>query len=418
MDMFSLLSEPLLIAIASFLPFKEAARTCILSKQWKKIWQSTRNIEFNELFFVKPGGESEETKEAQRRVFLNYITHFVENYKGNVVDKFSLKVSNPQSCADTVERCVDFATRRGVKELRLDFSDPTWEENDFNNRDALFQLPYHVYGHAPLEALELNACGFAMQPDLVNFVALKDISLGWIEVRIPTVKTLLSTCRNLENLSLKKCWNLAHFDMGGEELGLRRLLIDNCHFVDADYVDFTAPNLTFLKYSGIMGSFQINVSPYVMQEAELDFTLMPHFDECGDALCQLLRDLSCVYVLTVCSFLLQAIPSGEEPARIQCDMNHYIAPYPLDFKKFWKEHCVMFECLRRTLKVVEVKGFRGSRNEVEACCYLIQAGCVLEQIIINVVKKEADEKLEKRYANARWLLKVPKASRNLQISIV
>ncbi|XP_027364647.1 putative F-box/LRR-repeat protein At1g56400 [Abrus precatorius] len=458
-NMFSFLPESLLIVIVSFLPFKEAARTCTLSKRWLKIWQSTRNIEFNELFFVKLG-ESDETKEGQRRVFLDFITHFIANYKDKFVDKFSLKVSHPRSCDDSIKRCVAFATHRGVRELRLDFSDPSWEENDFQNRDALFQLPNHVYKHESLETLKMYSCGFAM-PDLLNFKALKNVSLGWIEVNISTLKTLLSTCKKIENLSLKKCWNLVHFDMGEEELGLRRLVIDKCNFVGDDYFVFRAPNLTFLKYSGLMGVFEIDVRPYVMEEADIDFALMPHFEECGDLLCKLLHDLSSVRVLTVCSFLLQAIPSGEEPVRIQCDMNvrhlimktqmhhfelcgfmfllnscallekltleigqrkifrDYKLPYRVSLRRFWEQDLIVFECLRRTLKVVEVKGFRGMLNEIQACSYLIQAGSVLEQVTINVLKDESDgsERVEKRYANAKYLLTVPKASENLQILI-
>ncbi|KAL2324938.1 hypothetical protein Fmac_023996 [Flemingia macrophylla] len=174
--------------------------------------------------------------------------------------------------------------------------------------------------------------------------SVKDVSLGWIGVNTSTLKTLLSICRNLESLSLKKCWNLDHFDFGGRELGLRRLVIDNCDFVNVDYVGFSAPNLKFFKYIfWDIGGFSNRLVYMFSQYAVFYF---------------------------------------------------------------------------RTLKVVELKGFRGTTNEVWACIYLIQAGCVLEQIIVDVVKKEADAYSVQRYANERLLLKVPKASKNLQISIV
>ncbi|KAK7343928.1 hypothetical protein VNO77_13059 [Canavalia gladiata] len=459
-DMFSLLPESLLCVIISFLPFKEAARTCILSKRWLRIWERTRNMEFNELFFVKLG-ESNEAKEAQKRVFLSFITHFIAHYKDKFVDKFSLKVSDPQSCGDTIELCAAFATQHGVKELRLDFSNPTWDENEnLEMYDTLFQLPKHVYRHESLEALKLYSCGFAML-DLCNFKALKDVSLGWIEVDAYALKTLLYTCKKIENLSLKKC-NLKHFDMGDQELGLRKLVIDKCLFLGDDFIIFKAPNLVFLKYYGVVGFYEIDVRPYVMQEADIDFAqLMPIYEECGDDICHLLQYLSSVRVLTLCSFTLQAIPSGEEPVRIQCDMNvrhlilktqmhhfelcgfmfllnscawlekltieigqgkifrDYRRPYPISFTRFWKQCFVTPECLRNTLKVVEVKGFRGTMNEVQVCNYLIQGGSVLEEFNINVVKNEDDSSqiLERRYANANVLLTVPKASNNLQISI-
>jgi len=63
-----------------------------------------------------------------------------------------------------------------------------------------------------LKSLKLYSCDFDM-PDFLNFDALKDISLGWIEVHIDTLKTLLSTCKTIEILSLKRCWNLVDFDL-------------------------------------------------------------------------------------------------------------------------------------------------------------------------------------------------------------
>ncbi|XP_061368826.1 putative F-box protein At3g29830 [Gastrolobium bilobum] len=462
-DMFSLLPESLLLIIVSFLPFKEAARTCILSKRWLELWKSTKNVEFNELFFVNLD-ESDSVKESQRRVFLNFVTRWIQDYKDHVVDKFSLKVSLPENCRGTIERCVAFATQRGVKELGLDFSDPKWEENNFDDRDALFQLPKHVYRHGSLESLKLYSCSFVM-PDLLNFRTLKDVSLGWIEVNISTLKTLLSTCKMIENLSLKKCWNLANFDLGEEKLGLRRLVIDKCHF-ENDYFIFKAPNLKFLKYSGVVGIFDIDLCPHVMEEADIDFALESDLDESGNDLgndlCKVLVDLYPVRVLTVCSFVLQAVHSGDEPLRVQCDLNvrhlimktqmhpyelcgfmfllnscpmletltleiglrnifsEYTLPYPINLEKFWEHPRVPSKCLKRTLKVVEVNGFRGSMNEFLACAYFIQAGTVLEKININVLKEEdanSDKKVEMLLGMARFLEKVPKASRNLQISI-
>jgi len=67
-DLLSLLPGSLL-EIISFLPFKEAAATCILNKKWSRIWQPGDNIDFNENLFVD--STSDEFKEAQRELFIN-----------------------------------------------------------------------------------------------------------------------------------------------------------------------------------------------------------------------------------------------------------------------------------------------------------------------------------------------------------
>ena len=58
-------------------------------------------------------------------------------------------------------------------------------------------------------------------------------------------------------------------------------------------------------------------------------------------------------------------------------------------------------------------------DELQACKYLVQTGRVLEKININVLKEENGdaEKVGRRIALARILLAIPRASRNLEISI-
>jgi len=117
-----------------------------------------------------------------------------------------------------------------VKDLAIDFSDPKWDTNNiYDDHDALFQLATLVYQlGSSIESLKLYSCGFGMHK-FENFSALKDVSLGWIEVRINTLKTLLSTCKTIESLSLERCWNLVHFDLKDiVRLRLKRLVLNKC----------------------------------------------------------------------------------------------------------------------------------------------------------------------------------------------
>jgi hypothetical protein len=303
MDFFSLLPESLILVILSFLPFKEAvARTCVLNKKWLNIWQPGNNIDFNENFFVD--STSDEIKQAQRNVFINFITNWIEHFTNRDINKFSLIVSNPQTCRDTVERCVAFAMQRGVRDLNLDFSDPNWNENDLGDHEALFQLPSIVYQlGSSLESLKLYSCGFVVQ-DFFNFIALKDVSLGWIEVRAGTLETLLLTCPTIENLSLEKCWNSVNIYLGDKPVGLTRLIINKC---DSEYLIFNAPNLEYFKYSGAVFTSDIYVRPNVIEEAYIDFTQESEFYERGNELCKILVDFAAAKTLTVCSYLLQVL---------------------------------------------------------------------------------------------------------------
>lgn len=93
----------------------------------------------------------------------------------------------------------------------------------------------------------------------------------------------------------------------------------------------------------------------------------------------------------------------------------YEPPYNVNLKRYWEELTITPPCLRKTLKVVEIKGCAGSSDEVRACLYLIGVGSVLEEMNVNVMKDEQEE--TRREVMARYLPSFPRASENLKISI-
>lgn len=299
-DMFSKLANDLVTVIISYLPFKEAARTSILSRRWRHIWLSTKKIEFLESFFVRDD-DNEETKQLHRSHFINFVHQWIGRYNATIVKTFRLVISRPVNFL--VQSCISFAIARDVKELALDFHDPLWPEHGSENHEAVFDLPMHVYGHVGLESLELFSCNINASR-FNNFIALKELSLGWIQLSVQSIRELLVQCPFLESLSLKKCWEIEYLDITVPNLRLKRLVIDKCDFNQYRY-EIAAPNLRFWKYSGTEGVFRIERQNF-LTEVELDFALQPDFDEeIGEFLYELLRQLEIVRVLTVCSFLLQ-----------------------------------------------------------------------------------------------------------------
>jgi hypothetical protein len=301
--MFNKLTDYLLFIIVSLLPFKEAARTSVLSKRWRHVWRATKNIDFNERFFVRLG-EPDEIQETHRLFFIHFFRQWMENYQEPLVENFQLTFTKPGIFRVDMDRCIAFAITRNVKFLAVDFSDPTWGEDDLDDHAALFDLPLIVYGNAALESLKLFSCSFRMS-EFVNFGALKDVSLGWLELRMSAIEAILLNCPLLESLSLKKCWNIERLDIRAPNLQLRNLVIDKCKFL-RDCYDIEAPNLRFFKYSGAVGFFAVEISGKFMEVADLDFGLEFEFDEAaGHILYQLIEHLWAIRILTVCSYMLQ-----------------------------------------------------------------------------------------------------------------
>ncbi|KAI5399493.1 putative F-box/LRR-repeat protein At1g56400 [Lathyrus oleraceus] len=457
LDLFSLLPESLLLAIVSFLPFKEAAaRTCILNKKWLNIWQSGKDIDFDENFFVD--STSDEIKQAQRKVFIDFITNWIAHFTHRDINKFSLKISNPHSCSNTIESCVEFAAQLRVNVLTLDFSNKI--NSNGNNNNALFPVPTQVYQlGSSLETLKLCSCGFDVL-DFLNFDALRDLSLSSIGIKRKTLKTLLKICMTIDSLSLENCWGLEDLNFGDEPIWLTRLVVNKCEMDSDYYLSFNAPVLKYFKYSGLVFTADIFIYARKMKEVDIDFSLESRYNsEHADDLCEVLLEFPKTKILTVCSYLLQVIPYADELTREHSELKvkHLILntqmhpnelgglefllnsctsiekltlnigsgvifedckpPYAGDLKKFWLCREYFPECLVRSLKVVEVNKSKATDSEYIFLWFMMHIGEVLEEININICNED-DGLTETRYERA-WNLKnnAKRRFNHLQISV-
>jgi len=297
-DILSSLPESLLSAIVSFLPFKEAVRTSILSKDWVNVYKSTRKIEFNELFFVNVD-QSPEIVDAQRRAFSDFVRKWIEKHREDVIDKFSLTILIPEFFCELIDQCFRFALRNGVKDLELDF---TYQPYDIVS--AVVVLPTYFYGCSGFESLKLYACEFVAS-QCVNFHSLKKISLGYMGIKLHAIKALLTNCEKLESLSFLKCWNSeGDFILNEEYLGLKKLVINRCDF-KFNIFRVNALNLKVFNYHGLMIRFAVDIQSPALDEVNLDFSLEYRCQGHGSYLYKFLKEFSSAKVMTVCSYLLQ-----------------------------------------------------------------------------------------------------------------
>ncbi|XP_008226833.1 PREDICTED: putative F-box protein At3g29830 [Prunus mume] len=462
MDRFSDLPEPLLVTIISFLPFKEAARTTLLSRRWRHLWRSTQTIDFDARFFINVDA----SREVQRQVFLDFVRHWIANYQQSTISKFSLALSQPRNSQMVVENCITFSLARNVKHLVLDFSDPTWNEDDFEGLADLtsYELPLSVYGHEQvLESLTLFSCKFNTS-GFKNFGLLKEVSLGWVEVGACTLEAFLVNCGYLESLSLKHCWSMENFlRFCGRGLKLKTLVVYKCRFYYPCFA-VEVPNLSCLRYTGTLPRFNISRNNRGLDEVELDFGLESVCScSMADLLYKLFFEVFPMRALTVCTYILQVVSMGEDfigmepsfplthltlktamhdyeqvgiryffdscphletleiqlgPGRIFHD--DYEAPYgELDPHELWIRHPVVFVCVTQTLREVEIKGFKGTPNEIYVLHYLVTHGRVMEKLTVITSREMSNRGNPTVYRNiANQALMIKSASQNLLITVL
>ncbi|KAK2984828.1 hypothetical protein RJ640_004653 [Escallonia rubra] len=409
-DIISSMPESILFIIVSRLPFKEAAKTSILSTKWRSIWLATTNIEFDERHFVKQDEESQENKENQRRDLIRFARRWIESYKEPVIHKFRLAFSYPANHALDMHHCIGFAVARGVKVLDLDFSVPSWNEMSLeDHHGALFGLPFYVYARPAenLESLKLFSCNFLVARFKI-FRALKNLSLGWVNLTTSVVTALLTKCPVLESLSLKRCSGLDYLDISSPSL--TSLVVDMCLDLKRG-IRVDARTLRFLKYLGrVIPTAEDRLSVEPPLEVE-HLTLKTALDA--------KEYYGITFFLSSCPYLKTLSIDLTAPSRI---FEGYNIDLPLDCHDFlMTKPYVVYPCVSSTLKVVEVKGFKGGKNELVALKYFIRHGSVLEKMAISVSKVEGPAgvfSLGLQYRQkAMQLLQFRRASRRLAIVI-
>ncbi|KAG7559289.1 F-box domain [Arabidopsis thaliana x Arabidopsis arenosa] len=420
-DRISSLPDVVLVMILSFLSFKDNIKTSVLSKRWRTLCYETGNISFKESEYVD---HSVSDFWSKRVSFVHYMLNWVSRVPIEVIKSFEICLGYPVGFEAEIKYLIEFSISRQVKNLVLDFSSHYWRNtwDGLRYDDFVIELPTLFYGLQTLESLKIYACWF--DPSRFTNLGLRKLSIGWF--RLKKIESMLSKCPLLESLSIISCY-LDEVMLAGN---IRELIMENC-IIPTMYCALNLPNIDIFKYSGnvIVFDFQ-KVNMILLKEVYLDFGIEHDNDEpiyspnkeAGDILSHLLNDLRSSRTLTVCPYLLEVIPECNDPVDMLRDVvtQHLVLETLLHPKEFTGirlllDHCPNLEtltlellcprpfpmpscggissqtlwlenissrCLRRTLKILVVRGFCNSWNEFYLLNYLVRPenGYALERV--------------------------------------
>lgn len=203
MDIVSNLPSSIIETILCLLPIQEAARTSILSSEWRYRWIKIPKIAFIENAFQVSTDETElsvleqscvipnERKEINKKCkFIHAINHVLTMHEGPI-HEFTLSIETDDSWIEIEHIISQLVQKNTVKKLALNFL------------CGGYQIPSSLFSLHQLTDLCLVGCYFDHQPlTFDGFDRLTSLSLQEVFISNKTLLHLLSNCPLLKTLDI------------------------------------------------------------------------------------------------------------------------------------------------------------------------------------------------------------------------
>ncbi|XP_059664739.1 F-box/LRR-repeat protein At4g14103-like [Cornus florida] len=441
-DRLSRLPSSIIGHILSFLPTKQAMATSVLSTKWKHLWKSISNLDFDDWFVTKHPHNISTTRSVrsfEKKLFIDFVYQVLLLRNVWDMNKFRLKYIN-KSSASHINAWVATALSRKVRELDL----------FINNADGnILRLPGDLFISTTLVLLSLRLTTRVSLnvPNLVSLNSLKILhlhSVGFSDE--DTLHRLISSCHVLDDLSIQDClWrNTGVVNISSSSL--KSLIMKTMFIDDKCKIVLNTPNLQHLVYHNLLkgGYLWDNLNSLVKASIRLTLysTAKARDRVVKLAVSQLVEGVSGVQRLYLNGDSMEAVqlwccslPEFHNLTYLELghikgvswkllpdllgtsrqlqtlvfedlstvgDENHQLHWYPPE---------KVPSCLLLHLKVIEIRKFRGERDELKLAKYFLKNANVLKKLIIHpTVSKESEV--------CKELLMLPRGSKTCQVDFI
>ncbi|CAO2199917.1 unnamed protein product [Urochloa humidicola] len=232
-DRISRLSDEVRKHVLSFLPARDAARTCVLSPMWRQLWASAPRLNVDAEGFT-----------SERR-FIKFVNALLLTRGCIPLKSFCLRANGPdiflENFRDTAYLWIRYALSGNVEELGVD---------NYNQNDRFGEIEY------PIEFFQLQHCPLTSS-------YLKKLHLCYVSINNHVLKKLFSGCPVLEDLEMINC-EISDTGYSSVEFScpsLKSLTIEYVDFPYADdydmgdcYIVINIPSLVSLHVGTLIGS--------------------------------------------------------------------------------------------------------------------------------------------------------------------
>ncbi|GJM94054.1 hypothetical protein PR202_ga10666 [Eleusine coracana subsp. coracana] len=228
----------------SRLSLKEAAKTSIVARNWRKLWTSYPNLCFDG---TRDQSTNDDSVKIEAEKFIETVNSIFQQHYGIGLNKFSIRFSLQKKSSHHLDRWIFFAAASKARSMNINL----WPEKKSLG-------PAIKAYNFPLEALDAQDGAF------IQSLVLKDVSIkpqlgihGFAELRrlclhcaqiIGDLADLLLNCIALEDLELITCSGVVDLKIPHRLDKLRHLLISSTRAQVHKLVTGPACMFTFLRH--------------------------------------------------------------------------------------------------------------------------------------------------------------------------
>ncbi|KAI7734731.1 hypothetical protein M8C21_015438 [Ambrosia artemisiifolia] len=197
-NIISTLPQTIIENILCLLPIKEAARTSILSREWRYKWTTIPKLEFGGSIVSErktkeklPYDIASARKNMDHRCKLFNAIHQVLLMRQGPIHEFTFYSNTCGHCFELNQIILHLSRNHAVKKLKLEFDDV-----------YLYMLPLCAFSLHQLTDLDLSYVGIYHQPIFSGFGSLRCLRLYYVSISTKALLHLLSNCPSLKKLTL------------------------------------------------------------------------------------------------------------------------------------------------------------------------------------------------------------------------
>ncbi|KAJ0432733.1 putative F-box-like domain superfamily protein [Helianthus annuus] len=188
LDRITTLPQTIIETILCLLPIEEAARTSILSREWRYKWTTIPKLVFYKST-IKTSTKQITVKELRCKLFC--AIHQVLLLRQAPILDFTLRISADDTYFELDQIILHLSRNHTIMKLRLDFLGL-----------SSYRLPLSFFSLRHLTDLYLEYCDIGHEPTFNGFGNLTSLSLSKLSISRKSLLHLLSNCPSLKSFSL------------------------------------------------------------------------------------------------------------------------------------------------------------------------------------------------------------------------